>query len=142
MHTAVDFLKEHVLPVYQMFQIPLYNILTDNGKEYTTHWKSKKQVHFYEKQLNKLNISHRYIKPRTPRTNGFVERFYRTLLDEFFKPAFLKKKYTSLYQLQTDLNDYLVYYNTQRTHQGRNLNGKIPIQRYCDCVRPKLLAAQ
>ena len=81
-------------------------------------------------------------KPRTPRTNGFVERFYRTLLDEFFKPAFLKKKYTSLYQLQTDLNDYLVYYNTQRTHQGRNLNGKIPIQRYCDCVRPKLLAAQ
>jgi len=138
---AVDFLKEHVLPIYQLFQIPLFNILTDNGKEYTTHWSSKNLVHCYEILLNKLNISHRYIRPRTPRTNGFVERFNRTLLDEFFKPAFLKKVYTSIQQLQSDLDDYLVYYNTQRTHQGRNLNGKIPMQQYCDCVRPKLLVA-
>jgi transposase InsO family protein len=41
----------------------------------------------------------------TPRTNGFVERFNRTVLDEFFREAFRKKFYVSLEELQTELMD-------------------------------------
>jgi len=35
--SAIDFVKTRVLPVYGMFDTPLDRILTDNGKEYTTH---------------------------------------------------------------------------------------------------------
>ena len=36
--SAIDFLITKVLPVYGQFYIPIDRILTDNGKEYTTHW--------------------------------------------------------------------------------------------------------
>lgn len=36
--SAIDFVKTKVIPGYRMFHIPLDRILTDNGKEYTTHW--------------------------------------------------------------------------------------------------------
>jgi len=35
--SALDFLNTRVLPMYKLFNIPLDRILTDNGKEYTTH---------------------------------------------------------------------------------------------------------
>jgi len=35
--SAINFLKTKALPVYRQFNIPLDRILTDNGKEYTTH---------------------------------------------------------------------------------------------------------
>jgi len=77
--SAIDFLKIKALPVYQMFHIQLDRILTDNGKKYTTHWKSGK--HDYEIFLTKCGITHTRIKPRCPKSNGMVERFNRTLLE-------------------------------------------------------------
>ena len=59
--SAIDFLKTKVLPVYQGFHIPLDRILTDNGKEYTTHWIDGK--HEYEKFLKENSIRHTKIKP-------------------------------------------------------------------------------
>ena len=44
--SAIDFVKTKVIPGYQMFQITLDRILTDNGKGYTTHWGNGK--HDYE----------------------------------------------------------------------------------------------
>jgi transposase InsO family protein len=43
--------------------------------------------------LEMNNNEHRRTKVRTPRTNGFIERFNRTVLDEFFRIAFRKKVY-------------------------------------------------
>lgn len=139
--SAANFLISHVLPVYDMFGLSLNNLLTDNGKEYTTHWLPRGKVHIYERVLKERTINHRYTRPRTPRTNGFVERFNRTLLDEFFTPNFRKKVYTSWKQLQKDLDQYLVYYNTRRTHQGRNLKGKVPMEKFVDYAGPKRLTA-
>jgi len=62
-----------VLPVYKQFSIPLDRILTANGKEYTTPWPKAK--HEYEKFLKENRIRHTKIKPRTPQSNGLVERF-------------------------------------------------------------------
>ncbi len=81
-----------------MFYIPLDCILTDNGKEYTTQWENGK--HDYEIFLASCGIRHTKIKPRCPRSNGMVERFNRTLLEEFYQMAMPKKIYTSLDQLQ------------------------------------------
>jgi len=80
--SAINFLNTRVLPIYRLFYIPLDRILTDNGKEYTTHWASSK--HEYEKFLKQNGIRHTKIKPRTPQSNGIVERFNRTLLEEFY----------------------------------------------------------
>jgi len=73
------------------------------------------------------DIDHRRTKVRTPRTNGFIERFNRTVLDEFFRIAFRKKYYKSLKTLQDDLDAWLVHYNTERPHQGYRNMGRTPI---------------
>jgi transposase InsO family protein len=45
------------------------------------------------------------------KTNGFVERFNRTILDEFFREAFREKFYSSVEELQADLDLWLHHYN-------------------------------
>lgn len=52
----------------------------------------------------------------TPQSNGFVERMHRTLLDEHFRVKGREKWYESVDEMQTDLDDYLVRYNTKRPH--------------------------
>jgi len=131
--SAINFLNTRVLPIYRLFYIPLDRILTDNGKEYTTHWASSK--HEYEKFLKQNGIRHTKIKPRTPQSNGIVERFNRTLLEEFYQIAMMKKVYSSLSELQDDLDKFIYYYNFKRTNQGYRLKGKIPYQKFFDGKR-------
>ncbi len=131
--SAIDFVKTKALPVYQIFHIQLDRILTDNGKEYTTHWKSGK--HDYELFLANCGITHTKIKPRCPKSNGMVERFNRTLLAEFYQVAMIKNIYSSLDQLQDDLDSFIHYYNFKRTNQGYRLKGKIPYQKFLDGKR-------
>jgi len=131
--SAVDFLETKVLPVYRSLGIPLDRVLTDNGKEYTTHWGS--QNHEYEAMLKKHHIRHTRIKPRSPRTNGFVERLNKTLLEEFYQLAFLRKRYYSLEELQQDLDEFMIHYNFQRTHQGYRLKGRVPAEKFLNGKR-------
>jgi len=62
-------------------------------------------------------------------TIGFVERFNRTLLDEFLWKAFREKLYESVEVLQRDLDEWLYYYNRERPHQGYRNMGRRPIER-------------
>ena len=57
-------------------------MLTDNGREFCGT-----ERHPYELYLALNDIEHRKTKVRTPRTNGFVERFNGTVLEEFFRPV-------------------------------------------------------
>ena len=90
-------MKTKLQPVYQKFHISLDRILTDNGKEYTTHWANVS--HPYERFLAENKAIHIKIKPRTPKNNGMAERFNRMLLEEFYQIAMMKKVYSSLAQL-------------------------------------------
>lgn len=63
---------------------------------------------------------------RSPETNGFCERFHRTLKEEFFATLFRKTLYESLEQLQADLDGYLEFDNRQRAHQGYRTRGRTP----------------
>ena len=47
-----------------------------------------------------------------------VERFNRTLKEEFFSVAYRKRFYESVEALQADLDAFLDFYNTRRAHQG------------------------
>ena len=44
----------------------------------------------------------------------------------------IKKVYTSLSELQDDLDQFIAYYNFKRTNQGYRLKGKIPYQKFLD----------
>jgi transposase InsO family protein len=121
--TCSDILVSRVLPFYKSFSINIQRIMTDNGGEFC----GKGLNHDYELTLSIFNIDHRRIKPGMPQTNGFVERFNRTVLEEFFCVAFRKKWYSSVEELQKDLDIYLQHYNFERAHQGYRLKGKRPI---------------
>ncbi|MGM9806376.1 MAG: integrase core domain-containing protein, partial [Candidatus Aphodosoma sp.] len=69
------------------------------------------------------------IKAKSPQTNGICERFNRTEQNEFYAIAFRKKIYTSIEQLQTDLDAWMNSYNTERTHSGKYCFGKTPMQK-------------
>lgn len=120
--SAVDFMAR-VYALFRVLGIAIYSVLTDNGKEYTSHWGS---YHSFEEYLKKSGIKHRYTKVRSPWTNGYAERFNRTLLEEFYQPALLSKNYKDIRELQNDLDRYLYFYNFQRTHQGYRLKGSKP----------------
>lgn len=122
--TAADVLVDRVFPFYNQFRIPILNVLTDNGSEYC----GDPNNHNYEILLSLFHINHRRTKVRRPQTNGFVERFHRTVLEEFFVVAFRKKWYHSIELLQSDLDNWLFKYNFKRAHQGYRVKGKTPAQ--------------
>jgi Integrase core domain len=76
--------------------------------------------------------------------NGICERFHRTTQEEFYATAFRKKLYSSLQELQADLDDWLAEYNQTRPHSGKYCYGKTPMQTFLDSVslaREKILDA-
>jgi hypothetical protein len=85
-------------------------------------------IHPYQIFLEFNDITHRRTKVGRPQTNGFVERFNRTVLDEFFRETFRKKLYASVEELQEDLDKWLQYYNHERPHRGYRNMGKRPIE--------------
>ena len=60
---------------------------------------------------------------------------YKTILDEFYKVTFRKKLYADLESLQQDLDEWLVYYNEQQTHQGKMCCGRTPLATLEDGTR-------
>jgi transposase InsO family protein len=130
---AVAVLHNEVLPFYEHRGLTVTAILTDNGREYCGT-----DGHPYELYLELNEIEHRRTRVRSPRTNGFVERFNGTVLDEFFREAFRKTLYETVEALQEDLDKWLTYYNTQRTHQGYRNMGRRPmdtINQHLESVR-------
>lgn len=66
------------------------------------------------------------------------------MLNEFYRVTFRKKLYASLAELQTDLEEWLRYYNEERVHQGRWCYGRTPMQTFRDTIplaKEKVLAA-
>jgi len=122
--TACDLLYDRVLPFYETLGVPVGAVLTDNGREFC----GKLETHPYELLLSMESIEHRTTKIRSPRTNGFVERMNRTLLDECFRVAGRTTWYVEVAEIQRDLDRFLKYYNLQRSHQGYRLNGRTPAQ--------------
>ena len=55
----------------------------------------------------------------TMRENGICERFHRTVQEEFYSVAFRKKLYTTLEELQLDLDAWVREYNQEREHSGK-----------------------
>ena len=129
--TCADLLNDRVLPFYQSQDLPVLRILTDRGTEYC----GKVEHHDYELYLAVNDIDHTKTKAGSPKTNGICERFHKTILQEFYQITFRKKLYSSLEDLQIDLDEWLKFYNTERTHQGKMCNGRTPFETLLDGKR-------
>lgn len=126
--TAADLLNDRVLPFFEEQGMGVLRILTDRGTEYC----GRPETHDYQLYLALNDIEHTKTKVRHPQTNGICERFHKTILQEFYQVAFRCKIYRSIEELQTDLDDWLRYYNDERTHQGKMCCGRTPMQRLLD----------
>jgi len=126
--TAADLLNDRVIPFFDAQDIPLQRILTDRGTEYC----GNPERHPYELYLAVEDIDHTRTKTKSPQTNGIVERFHKTMLNEFYRTVFRKTVYTSIEQLQDDLDLWIKAYNEERTHQGRWCYGKTPMNTFMD----------
>ena len=94
--------------------------------------KGKVENHAYQLYLALEDIDHSKTKARHPQTNGIVERFHRTMKNEFYEITFRKKIYSSLADLQADLNLWLQQYNELRPNSGKYCYGKTPMQTFKD----------
>ena len=79
--TAVQILNNHVLPFFEEHRVKIRTILSDNGREYC----GRPDKHPYELFLQLEDIEHRTTKVGRPQSNGFIERFHRTLLEEHLR---------------------------------------------------------
>jgi transposase InsO family protein len=83
---------------------PLEAVMSDNHKAYTSH-------HF-QALLRELGARHITTPPYTPRWNGKVERFHRTLNDEWAR----SRIWPASHQRDRALASFLRYYNRRRPH--------------------------
>jgi transposase InsO family protein len=127
---AADMLNDRVIPFFQEQNIPLLRILTDRGTEYC----GKREYHEYQLYLTLEDIDHSKTKVRSPQSNGICERFHRTIQEEFYAIAFRKKLYSTLEEMQKDLDEWIEYYNQERTHSGKYCFGKTPAQTFEDSL--------
>jgi transposase InsO family protein len=138
--TAAELLNDRVVPFYDEQEVGLLRVLTDRGTEYC----GNPERHEYELYLAVENIDHSRTKTKSPQTNGIVERFHKTALNEFYRVAFRRRIYRSIEELQADLNDWIREYNEERPHQGRWCFGKTPMQTFLDAkplAKEKMIAA-
>jgi len=125
---AADMLNDKVLPWYEEQGVRLLRVLTDRGTEYC----GTRDHHEYELYLDIEEIEHTKTKARHPQTNGICERFHKTIQDEFYAKAFRKKLYTSIEEIQADVDEWIRYYNEVRPHSGKYCFGKTPMQTFKD----------
>ena len=138
--TAADLLNDRVVPFFDAQEVKLCRVLTDRGTEYC----GSPEHHEYELYLAVEDVDHSRIKTKSPQTNGIVERFHKTVLNEFYRVAFRKRIYSSIAELQVDLDAWIRSYNEERPHQGRWCFGKTPMQTFLDAVplaQEKMIAA-
>lgn len=95
--------------------ITVERVLTDNGACYKSH--------LWRNHLVQHGISHKRTRPYRPQTNGKVERFNRTLLDEWA----YAKPYRSEAERRAAYPTWLHTYNHHRGHTA--LKGQPPSSR-------------
>jgi len=113
--------------LHSRYRIRFAEVMSDNGSEFAS--KKHTRTHPFERLLLELGIKHRYTRPYRPQTNGKVERFWRTLNEDLIEYTV----FDSVAHFQTELEQYLLYYNEHRPHQA--LGAKTPQQMNQNCQR-------
>ncbi len=95
-------------------------VITDNGPEYIAGE--------FRSALASRGIRHVRIPARSPNHNAVVERFQGTMLQECWRPAFHRRRFTSRRQLQAAADAWLITYNHRRRNHSDYMRGRTPHQ--------------
>ena len=82
-------------------------VLTDNGSEFKKH---------FSERLKELHLTHFHTYPKTPKMNAHVERFNRTIQDDWIDWHLSELIEPDVFN--RNLMDYLIFYNTERVHHA------------------------
>jgi len=114
---------ENVLEVYRSaigeYGVPR-EMLTDNGRQYTS-WRGTTR---FEQELKKERVRHIRSRPHHPMTLGKIERFWKTILEEFL----FRAQFGSFEEARERIRLWVKYYNHKRPHQG--IGGLCPADRF------------
>ena len=100
---ALDFWEK----LQQVYPLPVRTVQTDNGSEFLGE---------FEDYLLAKQIPQHFIYPRCPKVNGCIERYQRSLSEEFLQVHEFSVRQPRQFHLH--LADYLVFYNCHRAHQA------------------------
>lgn len=89
----------------KVFPFPIMFVLTDNGSEFMKH---------FADELKRLHLVHYHTYPKTPKMNAHLERFNRTIQEEFVD--YHAHELLDVQRFNQKLIDWLIWYNTERVH--------------------------
>ena len=107
-----------MLRIYRRHGIRVRAVLSDNGPEYIAG--------AFTSALAAKQIAHHRIPPRSPNHNAVCERFQGTMLQECWRPAFHRRHFTSIRQLQAEADAWLITYNRRRRNHSDYMRGRTP----------------
>jgi transposase InsO family protein len=114
---------DQVLEVYRRavgeYGVPK-EVLTDRGRQYT-NWRGSTR---FERELRKDRVRHIKSQAHHPMTLGKIERFWKTIYEEFL----VRAQFGSFEEARERIRQWVQYYNHKRPHQG--IGGLCPADRY------------
>jgi len=114
---------DQVLEVYRRaigeYGVPK-EMLTDRGRQYT-NWRGSTR---FERELGKDRVRHIKSQAHHPMTLGKIERFWKTIYEEFL----VRAQFVSFEEARERIRHWVQYYNHKRPHQG--IAGLCPADRY------------
>ena len=99
---------------------PPKEMLTDNGRQYTT-WRGTSR---FEAVLQKDGVKHFKSRPQHPMTLGKVERFWSTIWQDFL----VRAQFDSFEAARERIKLWIKHYNHKRPNQG--IEGLCPADRF------------
>jgi len=122
---------DHVVRRLRRLGVPVRAVLSDNGPEYVASG--------FKAHLAAKGIGHVRIPPRSPNHNAVCERFHQSALQECWRPAFHRRRFTAIAQLQREADTWLVHYHHRRRNHSDYMRGRTPAE-MLDNLRPRLTA--
>ena len=95
-------------------------VLTDQGRQYVA-WRGQTD---FEAELRRQGIRHIKSRPHHPQTLGKIERFWKTLWEEFLS----RTVFADFEDCQRRIALFVQAYNFRRPHQG--IGGAVPADRF------------
>lgn len=92
-------------------------VLTDNGKVFTGRFGARDTEVLFDRICRENGIDHLLTAPRRPTTTGKIERFHRTMRQEFLTG----RVFDDLATAQDELDAWVASYNTQRPHSALDM---------------------
>ena len=111
---------ERVVRRWRKLGFPVRAVLTDNGPEYAAR--------AFTAAVAAKGLDHHRIPPRSPNHNAVCERFQGTALQECWRPAFHRRRFSTIGQLQAEADSWLIHYHTRRRNHSDFMRGRTPAE--------------